>query len=138
SGGPGRDVRGRRHHHRRPGGRGRRVARTAARRARPRMGAAGAQRGPFGPRRGARHGEGGARRLLHRRPDLSSPMLRLAVDLTALLTPRTGVGVLAHELTARLASRADLSVTGFAVTWRGRGALREAVPPGVEVVDRPL
>ncbi|HEX6237407.1 MAG TPA: glycosyltransferase family 1 protein [Acidimicrobiales bacterium] len=65
-------------------------------------------------------------------------MLRLAVDLTSLLTPRTGVGVLAHELTIRLASRADLAVTAFAVTLRGRGALGEAVPPGVRVVSRPL
>lgn len=65
-------------------------------------------------------------------------MLRLALDLTSLLTPRTGVGVFAHELAARLASRADVSVTGFAVTWRGRGALHHAVPPGVTVVDRPL
>jgi glycosyltransferase involved in cell wall biosynthesis len=65
-------------------------------------------------------------------------VLRLAVDLTSLLSPRTGVGVFAHELAAGLASRSAVSVTGFAITWRGRGALHEAVPPGMAVVDRPM
>jgi len=65
-------------------------------------------------------------------------VLRLAIDLTSLLTPRTGVGVFAHELTTCLAARSDVAVTGFAVTWRGRRSLRHAVPPGVGVVDPPL
>jgi hypothetical protein len=63
---------------------------------------------------------------------------RVAVDLTSLLTPLTGVGVMARELVARLARRDDLALTAFAVTWRGRGRLREAVPAGVDVVDRPM
>jgi glycosyltransferase involved in cell wall biosynthesis len=65
-------------------------------------------------------------------------VLRVAVDLTSQLTPLTGVGVMARELVARLATRDDLELTAFAVTWRGRGRLAEVVPPGVRVVDRPM
>jgi glycosyltransferase involved in cell wall biosynthesis len=65
-------------------------------------------------------------------------VIRVAVDLTSQLTHRTGVGVFVDELTRRLAQRADLAVTGFAVTWRGRGRLREVAPPDVTVVDRPM
>ncbi|MGH9111831.1 MAG: glycosyltransferase family 4 protein [Acidimicrobiales bacterium] len=63
-------------------------------------------------------------------------MLRVAVDLTSLLTPLTGVGLFAAEMTCRLAARDDMALTGFAVTWRGRGRLRDAAPAGVAVVDR--
>jgi glycosyltransferase involved in cell wall biosynthesis len=63
---------------------------------------------------------------------------RVAVDLTSQLSPLTGVGIMARELVARLARRDDLALTAFAVTWRGRGRLHEAVPAGVEVVDRPM
>jgi glycosyltransferase involved in cell wall biosynthesis len=63
---------------------------------------------------------------------------RLAVDLTSLLTPLTGVGVFASETTQRLAARDDLDVTAFAVTWRGRGRLHDVAPPGATVVDRPM
>lgn len=65
-------------------------------------------------------------------------MLRVAVDLTPLLTPRTGVGVFTAELVTRLAWSDELTLTGFAVTWRGRGQLPAAVPEGVTVVDRPM
>jgi glycosyltransferase involved in cell wall biosynthesis len=66
-------------------------------------------------------------------------VLRVAIDLTSLLTPQTGVGVFAAETTRRLATpRHDLALTAFAVTWRGRGGLAEAVPAGVTVVDRPM
>jgi glycosyltransferase involved in cell wall biosynthesis len=63
---------------------------------------------------------------------------RVAVDLTSQLSPLTGVGVMARELVARLARRDDLVLTAFAVTWRGRGRLHDAVPAGVDVVDRPM
>jgi glycosyltransferase involved in cell wall biosynthesis len=66
------------------------------------------------------------------------PARRVAVDLTSQLSPLTGVGVMARELVARLAGRDDLDLTAFAVTWRGRGRLRQVVPAGVEVVDRPM
>ena len=65
-------------------------------------------------------------------------VLRVAVDLTSQLTPLTGVGVATRELVARLARRDDLALTGYAVTWRGRGRLRDVVPAGVDVVDRPM
>lgn len=63
---------------------------------------------------------------------------RVAVDLTSQLSPLTGVGVMARELVSRLAARDDMTLTAFAVTWRGRGRLRAAVPAGVDVVDRPM
>jgi glycosyltransferase involved in cell wall biosynthesis len=65
-------------------------------------------------------------------------VLRVAVDLTSQLTPRTGVGVFATETTERLAARDDLALTAFAVSWRGRGRLASAVPPNVAVVGRPM
>jgi glycosyltransferase involved in cell wall biosynthesis len=37
-----------------------------------------------------------------------------------------------------LVRRSDLSVSAFAVTWRGRGLLRDYAPPGVRVLDRPM
>jgi glycosyltransferase involved in cell wall biosynthesis len=63
---------------------------------------------------------------------------RVAVDLTSLLDRLTGVGVFVRELTTRLAARPDVSLTGYAVTWRGRHRLAEVAPPGVAVVDRPM
>ncbi len=66
------------------------------------------------------------------------PVRRVAIDLTSQLSPLTGVGVMARELVARLAGRDDLALTAFAVTWRGRGRLRQVVPAGVDVVDRPM
>ena len=65
-------------------------------------------------------------------------MLRVAVDLTSLLTPQTGVGVFALETTRRLATRDDLALTAFAVSWRGRGRLSSVVPPNVAVAERPM
>jgi glycosyltransferase involved in cell wall biosynthesis len=65
-------------------------------------------------------------------------VLRVAVDLTSLLTPQTGVGVFALETTRRLATREDLALTAFAVSWRGRGRLSSVVPSNVAVVERPM
>jgi glycosyltransferase involved in cell wall biosynthesis len=65
-------------------------------------------------------------------------VLRVAADLTSQLDPLTGVGVMVRELLDRLARRDDLALTGYAVTWRGRGRLAEVVPPGVAVVERPM
>lgn len=59
--------------------------------------------------------------------------LRVGFDATSLLDPPTGVGTVAGEVLAGLARRPELRVTAFAVTVRGRGRLRGAVPPGVEV-----
>ena len=64
--------------------------------------------------------------------------MRVAYDATPLLGARTGVGIMTARLLEGLATEPDLAVTAFACTWRGRGALASAVPPGVLVVDRPL
>lgn len=64
-------------------------------------------------------------------------VLRVAADVTPLLTPRTGVGVFVGDMLAHVAQRDDLAISGYAVTWRGRGRLAEAVPLNVRVVDRP-
>jgi glycosyltransferase involved in cell wall biosynthesis len=65
-------------------------------------------------------------------------VLTVAADITPLLTPRTGVGVFVGELLAHLASREDLAITGYAVTWRGRHRLTDAVPDGIAVVAKPM
>ena len=64
-------------------------------------------------------------------------MLRVAADVTPLLTPRTGVGVFVGEMLAHLAPRTELALTGYAVTWKGRGKLAGSVPEGMDIVDRP-
>jgi len=64
--------------------------------------------------------------------------MRLAVDATALLGARTGVGVVTAELLARLAHEPDLEVVAFGVTWRGRRDLAAVVPEGVRTTTRPM
>jgi glycosyltransferase involved in cell wall biosynthesis len=64
--------------------------------------------------------------------------MRVAFDATALLGPRTGVGVFTHEVLRRLAERADLEVVAYGVTWRGRSELAGKAPAGVTVVGRPM
>lgn len=59
-----------------------------------------------------------------------SPRPRVALDLTPLLGPVTGVGRLVEELVAGLAPRDDVDLRGYALTWRGRSRLAE-VAPGV-------
>ena len=46
--------------------------------------------------------------------------MRLAVDATALLPPRTGIGVFTAEVLRALAARPDMHVSAFNATWRGR------------------
>jgi glycosyltransferase involved in cell wall biosynthesis len=64
--------------------------------------------------------------------------LRIAIDATSLLDTRTGVGNFTDALVRGLAVRDDVAVTAFPVSLRGRGRLREVVPPGVRVVSPPL
>jgi glycosyltransferase involved in cell wall biosynthesis len=61
--------------------------------------------------------------------------LRVALDATALFGPRTGVGVFTAEVLAR-AGDDFVEMAAFAVTWRGRGDLASALPPGVRRVGR--
>lgn len=60
--------------------------------------------------------------------------MRIAIDATSLLDTRTGVGNFTAGLLAGLGARPDLVVTAFPVSLRGRSALSQAVPAGVEVV----
>jgi glycosyltransferase involved in cell wall biosynthesis len=69
---------------------------------------------------------------------VSPPARRVAVDVTSLLGPLTGVGVFADEMVRRLAERDDLALTAFAVTWRGRSRLPGLLPASVAVADRPM
>jgi glycosyltransferase involved in cell wall biosynthesis len=64
--------------------------------------------------------------------------LRIALDATPLLGPRTGVGVFAAELLARLAGDPTLEMTAWAASWRGRDGLDDAVPAGVRTITRPM
>jgi glycosyltransferase involved in cell wall biosynthesis len=64
--------------------------------------------------------------------------MRVALDATALLGERTGVGVMTAEVLERLAVRDDVELRLFAVTWRGRDELGALAPAGAVVVRRPL
>ncbi len=65
-------------------------------------------------------------------------VIRVAFDATACLGVRTGVGRFAYEVLQRLGRYDDLDVVAFAVSWRGRDGLADAVPPGVRVVTGPM
>ncbi len=64
--------------------------------------------------------------------------MRVAFDALPLLHARTGVGVFAGEVAARLAARDDIDLVAYAATWNGRGELAGAVPAGVTVATRPM
>jgi glycosyltransferase involved in cell wall biosynthesis len=57
--------------------------------------------------------------------------VRVAVDGTPLLGPQTGVARFAEGVIAGLASREDVEVVAYAVTWRGRDRLASRVPERV-------
>lgn len=64
--------------------------------------------------------------ILRRRP-IEAP-IRVALDVTALLDPLTGVGQLVDELARGLRRRSDLELRPFALSWRGRDRLRALLP----------
>ncbi len=68
----------------------------------------------------------------------SPARLRVALDATPLLGRRTGVGQFCAGALAALAEREDLELSGFALSWRGRGQLGALLPPGVAAVNRAL
>ncbi len=68
---------------------------------------------------------------------MPSDRLALAIDATALLGPRTGIGTFVENLLTHL-DPTEVDVTAFSVTWRGRNRLHRAVPVGVRAVARPL
>jgi glycosyltransferase involved in cell wall biosynthesis len=60
-----------------------------------------------------------------------SPALRVGIEATSLLGPRTGVGALTGALLDRLAGDRSLALTAVLVSWRGRGHFQQVVPDGV-------
>ncbi|MGH9150329.1 MAG: glycosyltransferase family 4 protein, partial [Acidimicrobiales bacterium] len=70
-------------------------------------------------------------------PDGPRP-LRVAVDATPLLGPRTGVGAFTSYALDHLARRPDLEVRAFAVSWRRRHQVEAHLPPAVAAVRRPM
>lgn len=56
----------------------------------------------------------------------------VAIDATALVGPRTGIGVMTAAIFQRLSSRIDLDVRPLLVSLRGRRALAAQLPPGAE------
>jgi glycosyltransferase involved in cell wall biosynthesis len=68
---------------------------------------------------------------------MRTSQLRVGLDATPLLGPRTGIGRYVEHLVRELAlTGTDLTATAF--TLRGAGALPAAVPPGVAVRHRPV
>lgn len=63
---------------------------------------------------------------------------RVALDVGALVGPRTGIGVFTHELATGLAARHDTDLVAYAPTWRGRHQLAAATPRPAHVVTRPM
>jgi glycosyltransferase involved in cell wall biosynthesis len=62
----------------------------------------------------------------------------VALDATPLLGTKTGVGRFCEGALGALASRAELEVNAFAVTWRRRRQLPPAVPTGVLARQRAM
>ena len=65
-------------------------------------------------------------------------MIRVGIDATALLGPRTGVGQFVSEVVSELAGDSAMDISLFALTWRGRQGLLAVAPPGTSVLRRPL
>ena len=64
--------------------------------------------------------------------------LRVAVDATPLLGDRTGVGAFVAGALGALAADADLRLSAYALSLRGRGALAAHLPPAVRALHRPM
>jgi glycosyltransferase involved in cell wall biosynthesis len=65
--------------------------------------------------------------------------MRLAVDVTSLLDPPTGVTVVTRHLVAGLSGLDDLDVVGYAASWRGRDRLDDLETElGIAISRRPM
>src|SRR5215218_5436078 len=62
--------------------------------------------------------------------------MRLALDATPLLGPRSGIGEVVHGIVPELARRPELELVAYALTLRGRNDLAAVVPPGVHAASR--
>jgi glycosyltransferase involved in cell wall biosynthesis len=63
-------------------------------------------------------------------------MMRLALDGTPLLGPRSGIGEVVSGVVEELARRPDVEVVAYGLTLRGRHDLARVVPPGVHAASR--
>jgi glycosyltransferase involved in cell wall biosynthesis len=66
------------------------------------------------------------------------PRLRVAVDALPLIGRPTGVGAFCQGALAALATRTDLDVRAFAVSWRGRDDMFARLPATVTSRQRPM
>jgi len=64
--------------------------------------------------------------------------VRVALDATPLLGLPTGIGAFCHGALAALGARPGVDVRAYAVSWRRRGLIREHIPAGVTVRQRPM
>ena len=64
--------------------------------------------------------------------------IRVALDVTPQLLPRTGVGVFTDEVLHRLAALDEVELSVFAISWEGRERLPGLMPPGATVARRPM
>lgn len=67
-----------------------------------------------------------------------APPLRVAVEATSVLGPRTGVGAMTAALLERFGPDPTLEVTGVTISWRGRGAAADALPAGITPRSQPF
>lgn len=70
--------------------------------------------------------------------DFAGGRLRVAVEATALLGVPTGVGRFCQLVLPALASRLDLAVSAFAVSWRRRNLLGERLPAALSFGQRAM
>src|SRR5690606_8123980 len=64
-------------------------------------------------------------------PSALTKPLRVAIDVTSLAGPRTGVGHVTAAIVEELAGRPDVSLVAYAVTRHRRVAAMLRLPPGV-------
>lgn len=72
-----------------------------------------------------------AARIWQRPPSLGADGLRVGVDGTPLLGPKTGIGQFCAGALAALGKRPELEVGAYALSWRTRHGLEGALPSGV-------
>jgi glycosyltransferase involved in cell wall biosynthesis len=71
-------------------------------------------------------------------PAAAGGRLHLAIDGTALIGARTGIGHVTAHLIEALAPREDLDISVYAITLRGRHDLASHLPSGVRAATAPI
>jgi glycosyltransferase involved in cell wall biosynthesis len=64
--------------------------------------------------------------------------VRVAIDATPLLESPTGIGRVTRATIEALIAHTDLDIACYSVTWRGRGRMQDACPPGATAHARPV